>query len=536
MAISSDRPSRWKADIQASADLFHPWFMGFAPRAYRGTRLETPRQVEQGLLLARDLAAVTPAILKANPGILATLRMATCPPLARDRLIGLSGAGKHLVLNMEAGKLPPKIAGEAAGLHPPIGTSFFLALSCCIPYAAVNTLTQREKGRLTKKKTAAARLSRLPSGVAVRHSRVHLFAIPGASPKPKGAERYDAPGIRPCYHRRAVPWAYMCDGHTEAITIGCATDTKYVMPLAVMLRSLLMHRKEPLPLVVYVLDGGVSEDDKTRLCTSCASDGVEIHWLPLGHASFPGLPLWGGMSPMTYARLLLPELLPESLHKIIWLDSEMIVQGDITALWNAELGDWAALAVQDLVVPHFSSRYGVPRYIELGLAGNAKYFNAGVMVVNLDWWRRNQVAHKVLRYLRDNRQGVYFHDQEGLNVALANHWRELDPRWNQIASVAGRRFLKVRHLDTEKYDEVIHEPFIIHFAGSWKPWTYHNANPSRNLYFHYLDMTAWAGWRPQHTARTVLRGVYESVLRDLLYPVEHLRMLLLHRATRHRST
>jgi len=319
---------------------------------------------------------------------------------------------------------------------------------------------------------------------------------------------------------------------TEPIVVVCCTDANYVKPLAAMVRSLLAHKSAASPVALYIFDGGVTEEDKTRLRESWPPGGLEIRWLTPDYTAFSGLLLWGAWPPIAYSRILMPEALPESLHKAIWLDSEMIVRRDITELWNLALDDCALLAVQDLVVPYVSSRYGLSRYRELGLAAEAKYFNAGVMVVNLDWWRRNEVTRQALEYLRENCDNVQLLDQDGLNAVLSGRWRELDPRWNQIASVAGRPFLKAKHLDAAQYHQVVRDPWIIHYAGSWKPWTYHNRNPSRALYFRYLDMTAWAGWRPKPTLRSCLRGLYESKLRNFLYPTEHLRMLLLRRLMR----
>jgi len=105
VSINSDKPHFWKADIKASVDMFNGWFTRFAPRAYRETRLQTTKQVEEGLALTHDLRSITPEMLRANPVILPMLRMATCPPLARDRLIGLAGANKSLVTRMESGKI-----------------------------------------------------------------------------------------------------------------------------------------------------------------------------------------------------------------------------------------------------------------------------------------------------------------------------------------------------------------------------------------------------------------------------------------------
>ena len=116
MGINLDKPERWKADIAASVDLFNKWFMRFAPKAYRNTRVKTTKDVGATLTKTDDLAEITAGLLQANPTILPTLRMSTCPPIARDRLIGLAGANKNLVLVMEEGlktnpdlHLPPRM-------------------------------------------------------------------------------------------------------------------------------------------------------------------------------------------------------------------------------------------------------------------------------------------------------------------------------------------------------------------------------------------------------------------------------------------
>jgi hypothetical protein len=112
MPINADKPHLWKADTRASVDQFNQWFMKFAPKAYRDTRKKTIESVEQGLALTKDLTTITPEVIKANPGILPTLRMSTCPPLARDRLIGLADTSKSFVGTLEEGKVPPHLPPE----------------------------------------------------------------------------------------------------------------------------------------------------------------------------------------------------------------------------------------------------------------------------------------------------------------------------------------------------------------------------------------------------------------------------------------
>jgi XamI restriction endonuclease len=117
MPINADKPHLWKADTRASVDQFNKWFMKSAPKAYRDTRKKTIESVEQGLTLTKDLTTITPDVIKANPSILPTLRMSTCPPLARDRLIGLADSSKNLVGTLEEGKLPPQLDADALDTH-----------------------------------------------------------------------------------------------------------------------------------------------------------------------------------------------------------------------------------------------------------------------------------------------------------------------------------------------------------------------------------------------------------------------------------
>jgi hypothetical protein len=117
MLINADKPHLWKADTRASVDQFNQWFMKFAPKAYRDTRKKTIESVEQGLTLTRNLTTITPDVIKANPGILPTLRMSTCPPLARDRLIGLADSTKNFVGCLEEGKLPRLLSPQLLDEH-----------------------------------------------------------------------------------------------------------------------------------------------------------------------------------------------------------------------------------------------------------------------------------------------------------------------------------------------------------------------------------------------------------------------------------
>ena len=108
--MNRDKPDRWKEDTARSVDMYNDWFIALAPEAFRNTRIKATKAVAGTLKATENLTNIKTTVLRANPAVLPTLRMSTCPPLAVDRLVGLAGVGKNLVGCMEEGKLPPLMA------------------------------------------------------------------------------------------------------------------------------------------------------------------------------------------------------------------------------------------------------------------------------------------------------------------------------------------------------------------------------------------------------------------------------------------
>lgn len=118
MPVNSDKPHLWKSDVIQSVDLYNNWFMEFAPSAYRTARAQATLDVEKALEMTDNLSDIKPEVIKANPGVIQMLRMATAPPIARDRLIGLAGVSPSLVLTMENQKrIPPRMSAENLELN-----------------------------------------------------------------------------------------------------------------------------------------------------------------------------------------------------------------------------------------------------------------------------------------------------------------------------------------------------------------------------------------------------------------------------------
>ena len=105
-----DKPYRWKKDIARSVDAFNRWFLENAPLAFQEQRSRVTADVCQAMAWTKCFTRISREILKTHPNVLPVLRMATCPPLARDRVVGLAGVGRNLVFRMEKGSIPPRMS------------------------------------------------------------------------------------------------------------------------------------------------------------------------------------------------------------------------------------------------------------------------------------------------------------------------------------------------------------------------------------------------------------------------------------------
>ncbi len=108
MAVNRDKPDRWKEDVAKLVEFYNEWFLEFAPKTFREERIKATNDVEDTIDKTSQLRKLNAKHLYDNPNLLYVLRMCTAPPIARDRLIGLSGVRKHLIGEMEKkGEIPP---------------------------------------------------------------------------------------------------------------------------------------------------------------------------------------------------------------------------------------------------------------------------------------------------------------------------------------------------------------------------------------------------------------------------------------------
>jgi len=186
----------------------------------------------------------------------------------------------------------------------------------------------------------------------------------------------------------------------------------------------------------HILDGGLKDETWGTLERKTSAFGENIRLLrhPLSRDLFTGLPLqWDGLpshydGAMAYARLLLPSLIPED--QVIFVDTDMLFFCDMQEIWDEPLGDHLIAACQDSNVMYLAN----DSLTELSeQERNLWYFSAGLMKVNLDLWRKEDVQHRTFQLLREYGPQCTWADQTALNACLKGRVKYLDRRWNRFS-------------------------------------------------------------------------------------------------------
>lgn len=278
----------------------------------------------------------------------------------------------------------------------------------------------------------------------------------------------------------------------ETIPVVAIADDRYAMPFATMICSALFSLANRYKLHVFVLGDGMAEKNKRKIRESVNPERCQIEWVSPPKESLKDLTLTDHFVTAVYYRLLISELIPHTFDKLIYLDSDLVVNKNLGELWSIDTGDNYLLAVPDIGTPTIAS--GLLNYKELGIRAEQPYFNSGVLLINFKKWRDDKIGPKVIDYVRQYGKYIRWVDQDGLNAVLAGQWGELDPRWNQTPGIYRYSSWEESPFQEEVYNNTLHNPYIVHFASGFKPWNSYR-HRSQALFYYYVDKTAWKGWR-----------------------------------------
>ncbi len=265
------------------------------------------------------------------------------------------------------------------------------------------------------------------------------------------------------------------------INIVMASDNRYAILMGVSIKSIELNHKGPEKIHFYLINDHITPENRKKVEQCVTSDKLVIHWLNIGDIISPEIqfPAENSAFPVTaYLRLLAAYIVPKDASKLIYLDVDTIVRTDISILWHTDIEGHVIGAVQDICKTVGCEWAGIPNYRELGLDGTAKYFNSGVMIIDVERWKQEDLTNRVFKDLNNNIEHINFADQYGLNVTLYKQWFEIDPRWNCYSVFT------------------MPDPFLIHFLDIKPIFKSYRGNKAYGLLFQeYLEATPWKGFK-----------------------------------------
>ncbi|MDL2231412.1 glycosyltransferase family 8 protein [Porphyromonadaceae bacterium OttesenSCG-928-L07] len=294
----------------------------------------------------------------------------------------------------------------------------------------------------------------------------------------------------------------------EKIHITCNIDENYTQHCAVTLVS-LFENHHGQDFEIHIIADQLSEQATEILTNLINQYGQSISFY-FGHEALLDncsiIKSASHISIATYYRCFLTSILPPHVKKTIYLDCDLIVRHPITELWNIDIDQYSVACVEDM----WSSK--PDNYDRLNYPSDYSYFNAGVLLINLEYWRQHNICEESIRYIKENSENLLFNDQDVLNGLLHQSKLFVPTKWNMQDGFF-RRKRKIRKTIWKELDESMKDPAVVHYTGSKKPWHYKSEHPYKSEYYKYLDMTIWKGWRPAIN----YRYLFIKQINNLLY-------------------
>ena len=291
-----------------------------------------------------------------------------------------------------------------------------------------------------------------------------------------------------------------------------STDNNYVMPTGVLMTSIGYNNGSDVSYYILVNEE-FTNDSRDALVSVANQFGNKIFFFtitpemtkdfPFGRADQPT-----HVSIATYYRLFITEVLPADVDKILYLDGDMVCRKTLADLWNIDLNEYAVGAVHDCDEVTQTKDNRLPYPMETG------YFNAGMLLINLDYWRKNKSYNRFIECIEKHQNEIVFHDQDVLNICFWDKKKWLPLSYNfqssfiHLAEYRTDYSTIAKEIEATKYD-----PAIIHYVSSSKPWNV-------NCFFGYRG--AWryywrrSQWRSQKLMNDTPHGIKEMLRNFML--------------------
>lgn len=265
------------------------------------------------------------------------------------------------------------------------------------------------------------------------------------------------------------------------IPVIASSDDNYAYPLGIMFISLLENTKNPERFHLFVIDGGITEKKKKNLQIEVNKRSSQLTFLTINDEIYTNFPTIAHISAPAYYRISIPELFHESVTRAIYLDCDLIIKNDLQVLWDIDLEGNAIAAAENISSSTFKAS---------GLK-QSDYFNSGVMIIDLDKWRENNIPNKVRKFKTEHPELICTNDQCALNGVFKGQWKRLPLNWNFQSGLYRSSTQTKRIIEKDDSTNPIWSPFIIHYIGWYKPWLTPCYHPLASEYDRYRMMSSF---------------------------------------------
>ena len=271
------------------------------------------------------------------------------------------------------------------------------------------------------------------------------------------------------------------------IHIAFCLDDGYAAHCASVMASVMENNKDER-VTFHLLSDSLSEENKHAIETWTAGhEGMTARFYNIDRRSFEVFHVGKSnyLNISTYFRLILPELLLD-LDKVIYLDCDTLVCGSLRELWDIDISRYALAGVPDRINDY------VRVYNRLDYPMSDGYINAGVLLINLNRWREDNVFEQAADIARVMTGRLHNHDQDIINKLYHGEILFLSFRWNVLEwFLYEERFIYMSRQYYPEIERAIASPAILHYCTPAKPWNIECINPFGNLYSKYRAMTPW---------------------------------------------
>lgn len=257
---------------------------------------------------------------------------------------------------------------------------------------------------------------------------------------------------------------------SPAIHLGMAFDQNYLRHFYALLASVLHHNHRHA-LSLHLIVSGLQEPELATLKNYARQNNVALNIYPADTDTVSHFVTGGHWTSAAYYRLLFPVLVPTSCTRLLYLDTDTLVTGDLGPLFHTDLKGHPVGAVYD---------NWVGTAPQLGITEEGQYFNSGMMLMDLEQWREKNISAQVFAYLEKYPERIRFVDQCGLNAVLAGNWCQLEWKYNVLHARVPES------MSAKQRKQFIQDKVILHFTMD-RPWRMLCRHPYRRLYQMHLQ-------------------------------------------------